>query len=103
GPAMCDSGRSVVQTVINATPPRPIELEHPRWGALTVRFLLVPSSAVPNKEYPGSAQGWRPKRKLYSAVPGRVFVVVKTYQPQGEDEIQLNKGEKVKGLCRREW
>ncbi|XP_043535239.1 SH3 and multiple ankyrin repeat domains protein 1-like [Chiloscyllium plagiosum] len=56
------------------------------------------SSAVPNKEYPGSAQGWKPKRKLYSAVPGRVFVVVKTYQPQGEDEIQLNKGEKVKVL-----
>ncbi|XP_048473323.1 SH3 and multiple ankyrin repeat domains protein 1 [Rhincodon typus] len=65
---------------------------------LTVMFTFAPSSAVPNKEYPGSVLGWRPKRRLYTAVPGRVFVVVKTYQPQGEDEIQLNKGEKVKVL-----
>ncbi|XP_078062904.1 SH3 and multiple ankyrin repeat domains protein 1-like, partial [Mustelus asterias] len=56
------------------------------------------SSAVTNKDYTSGTLGWRPKRKLYSAVPGRVFVVVKSHQPQGDDEIQLNKGEKVKGL-----
>ncbi|XP_051512118.1 SH3 and multiple ankyrin repeat domains protein 3-like [Myxocyprinus asiaticus] len=37
-----------------------------------------------------------PKRKLYSAVPGRTFIVVKPYVPQGEGEIQLNRGERVK-------
>ncbi|XP_056272010.1 SH3 and multiple ankyrin repeat domains protein 3 isoform X3 [Pseudoliparis swirei] len=37
-----------------------------------------------------------PKRKLYSAVPGRAFIVVKPYTPQGEGEIQLNRGERVK-------
>ncbi|XP_056195543.1 SH3 and multiple ankyrin repeat domains protein 3 isoform X4 [Falco biarmicus] len=37
-----------------------------------------------------------PKRKLYSAVPGRKFIVVKSYAPQGEGEIQLNRGEAVK-------
>ncbi|MEE6482541.1 hypothetical protein FKM82_013273 [Ascaphus truei] len=36
------------------------------------------------------------KRKLYSAVPGRTFVVTKPYQSQGEGEISLSKGEKVK-------
>ncbi|XP_029470923.1 SH3 and multiple ankyrin repeat domains protein 3 isoform X4 [Rhinatrema bivittatum] len=39
-----------------------------------------------------------PKRKLYSAVPGRTFIVVKSYTPQGEGEIQLNRGERVKVL-----
>uniref|UniRef100_A0A663E1Q2 SH3 and multiple ankyrin repeat domains protein 3 n=1 Tax=Aquila chrysaetos chrysaetos TaxID=223781 RepID=A0A663E1Q2_AQUCH len=42
-----------------------------------------------------------PKRKLYSAVPGRKFIVVKSYAPQGEGEIQLNRGEAVKGECGR--
>ncbi|CAM5086427.1 unnamed protein product [Eretmochelys imbricata] len=39
-----------------------------------------------------------PKRKLYSAVPGRRFIVVKSYTPQGEGEIQLNRGEAIKVL-----
>ncbi|XP_072774086.1 SH3 and multiple ankyrin repeat domains protein 3 isoform X4 [Taeniopygia guttata] len=39
-----------------------------------------------------------PKRKLYSAVPGRKFIVVKSYAPQGDGEIQLNRGEAVKVL-----
>lgn len=37
------------------------------------------------------------KRKLYSAVPGRHYVVVKTYQPQAEGEIALFKNDRVKG------
>ncbi|KAJ1066210.1 hypothetical protein K5549_018447, partial [Capra hircus] len=43
-------------------------------------------------EYPG------PRRKLYSAVPGRLFVVVKPYQPQVDGEIPLHRGDRVKGV-----
>ncbi|XP_051821756.1 SH3 and multiple ankyrin repeat domains protein 2 isoform X5 [Antechinus flavipes] len=43
-------------------------------------------------DYPG------PKRKLYSAVPGRLFVVVKPYQPQVDGEIHLHRGDRVKVL-----
>ncbi|KFO28295.1 SH3 and multiple ankyrin repeat domains protein 2 [Fukomys damarensis] len=43
-------------------------------------------------EYPG------PKRKLYSAVPGRLFVVIKPYQPQVDGEIPLHRGDRVKVL-----
>uniref|UniRef100_A0A8C6FB09 SH3 and multiple ankyrin repeat domains 2 n=1 Tax=Monodon monoceros TaxID=40151 RepID=A0A8C6FB09_MONMO len=43
-------------------------------------------------EYPG------PKRKLYSAVPGRLFIVVKPYQPQVDGEIPLHRGDRVKVL-----
>uniref|UniRef100_A0ABI8AKE5 SH3 and multiple ankyrin repeat domains 1 n=1 Tax=Felis catus TaxID=9685 RepID=A0ABI8AKE5_FELCA len=38
------------------------------------------------------------KRKLYSAVPGRSFMAVKSYQAQAEGEISLSKGEKIKVL-----
>ncbi|XP_073689344.1 SH3 and multiple ankyrin repeat domains protein 2-like [Garra rufa] len=38
------------------------------------------------------------KRKLYSAVPGRHYVVVKSYQPQGDGEIALYKNDRVKVL-----
>ncbi|MBN3284759.1 SHAN2 protein, partial [Polyodon spathula] len=39
-----------------------------------------------------------PKRKLYSAVPGRHFIVVKPYHPQEDGEISLYKGDRVKVL-----
>ncbi|KAM9591718.1 SH3 and multiple ankyrin repeat domains protein 1 [Morphnus guianensis] len=38
------------------------------------------------------------KRKLYSAVPGRTFLAVKPYQAQGEGELSLSKGERIKVL-----
>lgn len=38
-----------------------------------------------------------PRRKLYSAVPGRHFVVVRPYTPQAEGEINLYKADRVKG------
>ncbi|ELR54485.1 SH3 and multiple ankyrin repeat domains protein 1, partial [Bos mutus] len=38
------------------------------------------------------------RRKLYSAVPGRSFMAVKSYQAQAEGEISLSKGEKIKVL-----
>uniref|UniRef100_A0A3B3QBZ2 SH3 and multiple ankyrin repeat domains 1 n=1 Tax=Paramormyrops kingsleyae TaxID=1676925 RepID=A0A3B3QBZ2_9TELE len=36
------------------------------------------------------------RRRLYSAVPGRVFVATRSYSAQGEREISFNKGDKVK-------
>uniref|UniRef100_A0A3P9HGH0 SH3 and multiple ankyrin repeat domains 2a n=1 Tax=Oryzias latipes TaxID=8090 RepID=A0A3P9HGH0_ORYLA len=44
----------------------------------------------------GEALGTR--RKLYSAVPGRHFVVVRPYSVQAEGEINLYKGDRVKVL-----
>ncbi|XP_016147166.1 SH3 and multiple ankyrin repeat domains protein 3-like isoform X3 [Sinocyclocheilus grahami] len=73
-------------------------------GITTVTYVFVyspgtvqrdpsPPPAGPSHTLSG-ARG--PKRKLYSAVPGRTFIVVKPYSPQGEGEIQLNRGERVK-------
>uniref|UniRef100_A0A8C2Q360 SH3 and multiple ankyrin repeat domains 3a n=1 Tax=Cyprinus carpio TaxID=7962 RepID=A0A8C2Q360_CYPCA len=61
----------------------------------TVQRDPSPPPAGPSHTLSG-ARG--PKRKLYSAVPGRTFIVVKPYTPQGEGEIQLNRGERVKVL-----
>ncbi|XP_029780218.1 SH3 and multiple ankyrin repeat domains protein 1 [Suricata suricatta] len=48
---------------------------------------------------PGGSLGSRGRRrKLYSAVPGRSFMAVKSYQAQAEGEISLSKGEKIKVL-----
>uniref|UniRef100_A0A8C4RUC7 SH3 and multiple ankyrin repeat domains protein 3 n=1 Tax=Erpetoichthys calabaricus TaxID=27687 RepID=A0A8C4RUC7_ERPCA len=58
-----------------------------------------PGSSPGPPPQPPALSGHRgPKRKLYSAVPGRTFIVVKPYTPQGEGEIQLNRGERVKVL-----
>ncbi|CAG5849883.1 unnamed protein product [Menidia menidia] len=38
------------------------------------------------------------RRKLYSAVPGRHFVVVRSYSAQADGEINLYKGDRVKVL-----
>lgn len=37
------------------------------------------------------------KRRLYSAVPGRTFIATRSHVPQGTGEIQLHRGERVKG------
>lgn len=76
-------------------------------GVTTVTYVFVysPGSvqrdpSPPHHAPPGApalAGPRGPKRKLYSAVPGRTFIVVKPYTPQGEGEIQLNRGERVKG------
>ncbi|CAL8376195.1 unnamed protein product [Arctogadus glacialis] len=76
-------------------------------GITTVTYVFVYSpgtvqrdpSPPPHHTPPPALSGPRgPKRKLYSAVPGRTFIVVKPYSPQGEGEIQLNRGERVKVL-----
>ena len=74
-------------------------------GITTVTYVFVYSPGTvqrdpspPHHTPPPALSGPRgPKRKLYSAVPGRTFIVVKPYSPQGEGEIQLNRGERVKG------
>ncbi|CAG5897288.1 unnamed protein product [Menidia menidia] len=38
------------------------------------------------------------RRRLYSAVPGRVFVATRTHSAQGEREISFTKGDRVKVL-----
>ncbi|KAJ8373882.1 hypothetical protein SKAU_G00044620 [Synaphobranchus kaupii] len=74
-------------------------------GITTVTYVFVYSPSTVQREpspppQPPALAGPRgPKRKLYSAVPGRTFIVVKPYSPQGEGEIQLNRGERVKGEC----
>ncbi|KAF7699222.1 hypothetical protein HF521_003964 [Silurus meridionalis] len=45
-----------------------------------------------------SLDGLGSRRKLYSAVPGRNFVAVRSYQPQAEGEITLYKNDRVKVL-----
>ncbi|XP_062823906.1 SH3 and multiple ankyrin repeat domains protein 2 isoform X8 [Anolis carolinensis] len=51
-----------------------------------------------NKDAISALEYQGPKRKLYSAVPGRLFIVAKPYQPQGDGEIHLHKGDRVKVL-----
>ncbi|XP_040265007.1 SH3 and multiple ankyrin repeat domains protein 2 isoform X1 [Bufo bufo] len=55
-------------------------------------------SPGPNKEVATAVDFQGPKRKLYSALPGRHFIVVKPYQPQGEGEIPLHKGDRIRVL-----
>ncbi|KAK1877177.1 SH3 and multiple ankyrin repeat domains protein 1 [Dissostichus eleginoides] len=45
-----------------------------------------------------AAQTAGQRRRLYSAVPGRVFVATRSHSAQGEREISFNKGERVKVL-----
>ncbi|KPP65698.1 hypothetical protein Z043_115871 [Scleropages formosus] len=65
------------------------------------RLSTVQREPSPPPPSPALSGPRGPKRKLYSAVPGRTFIVVKPYTPQGEGEIQLNRGERVKGKCPR--
>ncbi|KAK2854412.1 hypothetical protein Q7C36_006281 [Tachysurus vachellii] len=43
-------------------------------------------------------QGVVQRRRLYSAVPGRVFIATRSHSAQGERELTLSKGDKVKVL-----
>ncbi|XP_051979068.1 SH3 and multiple ankyrin repeat domains protein 2-like [Xyrauchen texanus] len=54
------------------------------------------SSPCPNRDAFSGMDTPGSKRKLYSAVPGRHYVVVKSYQPQTEGEIALFKNDRVK-------
>ncbi|XP_037346941.2 SH3 and multiple ankyrin repeat domains protein 2-like isoform X2 [Pungitius pungitius] len=57
--------------------------------------------ALPTQRQPspsGPSEGGGSRRKLYSAVPGRHFVVVRPYVAQAEGEITLYKSDRVKVL-----
>lgn len=62
-------------------------------------MLLVFTSPCANRDAYSGMDTPGSKRKLYSAVPGRHYVVVKSYQPQTEGEITLYKNDRVKGKC----
>lgn len=63
---------------------------------LVVIHFCSPGSPVQREPSP-PAVSRGPKRRLYSAVPGRTFIAVSSHTPQGEGEITLNRGERVKG------
>uniref|UniRef100_A0A8C1X040 SH3 and multiple ankyrin repeat domains 2a n=1 Tax=Cyprinus carpio TaxID=7962 RepID=A0A8C1X040_CYPCA len=50
------------------------------------------------KNVNGRPCGQSSRRKLYSAVPGRHFVVVRSYQPQAGGELTLHKNDRVRVL-----
>ncbi|XP_053141969.1 SH3 and multiple ankyrin repeat domains protein 2 isoform X8 [Hemicordylus capensis] len=62
------------------------------------RHISASYNPSANKDTISALDYQGPKRKLYSAVPGRLFIVVKPYQPQGEGDIHLHKGDRVKVL-----
>lgn len=64
---------------------------------LTLCLIRVPLYRAGSISSQGTASGQR--RRLYSAVPGRVFVATRSHSAQGDREISFNKGDKVKG----EW
>ncbi|CAB1313430.1 unnamed protein product, partial [Coregonus sp. 'balchen'] len=57
-----------------------------------------PSPNRGREAFSGGIDSQGPKRKLYSAVPGKHYVVTQSYQPQAEGEIPLYKNDKVKVL-----
>ncbi|CAB1339684.1 unnamed protein product [Coregonus sp. 'balchen'] len=57
---------------------------------------LLPTSLSPPSS--GNVEVVVQRRKMYSAVPGRHFVVVHAYHPQAEGEITLYKNDRVKVL-----
>lgn len=64
------------------------------------RFILSCPHPVPSLSpiSPSShSEAGAPRRRLYSAVPGRHFVAVRLYAAQAEGEINLYKGDRVKG------
>ncbi|KAI4895621.1 hypothetical protein NFI96_028071 [Prochilodus magdalenae] len=69
---------------------------HTRSLRRQTRGHLSPGSPVQREPSP-PAVSRGPKRRLYSAVPGRTFIAVNSHTPQGEGEITLNRGERVKG------
>ncbi|XP_063073428.1 SH3 and multiple ankyrin repeat domains protein 3 isoform X2 [Engraulis encrasicolus] len=60
------------------------------------RGHLSPSSPVQREASPPAVSRAGSKRRLYSAVPGRTFIAISSHTPQGEGEITLNRGERVK-------
>ncbi|XP_039993661.1 SH3 and multiple ankyrin repeat domains protein 2-like [Xiphias gladius] len=91
-PSGSPNGTVVVRTMGRGARSRSPSLS--RLGEEARRAL--PSQRQPSPSSHGQAVGTR--RKLYSAVPGRHFVVVRAYTAQAEGEINLYKSDRVKVL-----
>ncbi|XP_061521330.1 SH3 and multiple ankyrin repeat domains protein 2-like isoform X1 [Phycodurus eques] len=91
-PSGSPNGNVVVRTMGKGSRSRSPSLS--RLGEET--RLAIPSQRQPNPSSHGDALGTR--RKLYSAVPGRHFVVVRPYTAQAEGELNLYKKDRVKVL-----
>lgn len=65
-------------------------------GSLEFESALCSRSPRPAAA-PTAGQSAGQRRRLYSAVPGRVFVATRSHSAQGEREISFNKGDRVKG------
>ncbi|XP_066523161.1 SH3 and multiple ankyrin repeat domains protein 3 isoform X4 [Hoplias malabaricus] len=70
---------------------------HTRSLRRQTRGHLSPGSPVQREPSPPAVSRGS-KRRLYSAVPGRTFIAVSSHTPQGDGEITLNRGERVKVL-----
>ncbi|XP_069575884.1 SH3 and multiple ankyrin repeat domains protein 2 [Brachyistius frenatus] len=91
-PSGSPNGTVVVRTMGRGARSRSPSLS--RLGEESRRAL--PSQRQPSPSSHGEPVGTR--RKLYSAVPGRHFVVVRPYTAQAEGEINLYKSDRVKVL-----
>ncbi|XP_076878319.1 SH3 and multiple ankyrin repeat domains protein 2b isoform X3 [Brachyhypopomus gauderio] len=83
-----------------ARPPRSRSPSLGRLGEGDTRRHAPPrhSSPRPSRDAFSAVDTPASKRKLCSGVPGRHYVVVKSYQPQAEGEIALYKNDRVKVL-----
>ncbi|XP_022539570.2 SH3 and multiple ankyrin repeat domains protein 2b [Astyanax mexicanus] len=99
---MQNSPNGTVKTMGRGSrPPRSRSPSLGRLGEGDARRQHTPqrhSSPRPTRDGFSGAETPGSKRKLYSAVPGRHYVVVKSYQPQAEGEITLYKNDRVKVL-----
>uniref|UniRef100_G3PJU4 SH3 and multiple ankyrin repeat domains 1 n=1 Tax=Gasterosteus aculeatus TaxID=69293 RepID=G3PJU4_GASAC len=62
------------------------------------QVLLLPNAPPRPAPASAAAQTAGQRRRLYSALPGRVFVATRSNSAQGEREISFSKGDRVKGL-----
>uniref|UniRef100_A0A8C9ZU92 SH3 and multiple ankyrin repeat domains 1 n=1 Tax=Sander lucioperca TaxID=283035 RepID=A0A8C9ZU92_SANLU len=67
---------------------------------LQSQIIRLTFCSLPSRPVPASAAGQNAgqRRRLYSAVPGRVFVATRSNSAQGEREISFSKGDRVKVL-----
>uniref|UniRef100_A0AAQ4Q9T0 SH3 and multiple ankyrin repeat domains 2 n=1 Tax=Gasterosteus aculeatus aculeatus TaxID=481459 RepID=A0AAQ4Q9T0_GASAC len=94
-PSGSPNGNVVVRTMGRGARSRSPSLS--RLGEEARRAL--PTQRQPSPGGPsGPSEGRGSRRKLYSAVPGRHFVVVRPYVAQAEGEVTLYKSDRVKVL-----
>lgn len=65
------------------------------WTYVRLCKSLLP--LLPNRSASSAGSGGGQMKRMYSAVPGRVYVAVRSHSASGDRELSLNKGDKVKG------